>query len=60
MADAAGDRMLAEVAAAFGACGHLDYGEHISMGEHMLQSAACASEAGADEAILQALSGDIS
>ena len=41
--------VLQEISKAFDACGHLDYGERISMEEHMLQTAWLAEQDGADD-----------
>jgi predicted HD phosphohydrolase len=40
--------VLQQISTAFEACGHLDYGERISMEEHMLQTAWIAERDGAD------------
>ena len=50
------DAAVQEIADAFAACGHLDYGESISVQEHMLQTAYLAEKDGAnDELIVAAL-----
>ena len=38
------DEIVEQILDAFAKCGHLDYGEHISMEEHMLQTAFLADE----------------
>jgi len=50
MPEIAADKIIDEILAAFKRCGHLDYGENISMQEHMLQSAWLAEQKGEDEA----------
>jgi predicted HD phosphohydrolase len=54
MPDASTDTVIEEILAAFAACGHLDYGEHISMQEHMLQAACFAEHNGEDDAVIVA------
>ena len=46
--------VIRDIAQAFGTCGHLDYGEHISMQEHMLQCAWLAEQDGADDRLIVA------
>lgn len=46
------DAIIAEILAAFSTNGHLDYGENMSMQEHMLQSACIAEQDGADERLI--------
>lgn len=48
------DEIIDEIRAAFAACGHLDYGESISMQEHMLQAACIAEQKGEDDAVIVA------
>jgi len=48
------EEIIEEILAAFAACGHLDYGESISMQEHMLQSAFLAESKGEDDAVVVA------
>ena len=48
------DAIIAEITGAFAAWGHLDYGESISMREHMLQSAYFAELDGADDRLIVA------
>lgn len=50
------DQAIEEILDAFAACGDLDYGENISMREHMLQTAYLAeSSGGSDDLIVAAL-----
>lgn len=51
-ADATG--IVRQILAAFAARGHLDYGEHIDMQEHMLQAAWLAEQQGEDDAVVVA------
>ena len=46
--------IVEEILAAFAASGHLDYGEHISMQEHMLQAAFLAESKDEDDAVVVA------
>lgn len=48
------DAIVAEILEVFAARGHLDYGEHISMREHMLQAAWIAEQDGADDRLIVA------
>jgi len=48
------DNCIAEILHAFATCGHLDYGENISMQEHMLQTACLAEKDGADDKVVVA------
>ncbi len=48
------EEIVEEILAAFAASGHLDYGEHISMQEHMLQAAFLAENKGEDDAVVVA------
>ena len=48
------DQIIQEILGAFAACGHMDYGENISMQEHMLQAAGIAEKKGEDDAIVVA------
>ncbi|MDH3692700.1 MAG: HD domain-containing protein [Gammaproteobacteria bacterium] len=48
------DGIVDEILSTFGRCGHLDYGEHISMQEHMLQSAFIAQSHGEPEPVIVA------
>ena len=48
------DEIVEEILAAFAACGHMDYGENISMQEHMLQAACIAEQKGEDNAVIVA------
>jgi len=48
------DEIIAEIRKAFAACGHLDYGESISMQEHMLQAACIAEQKGEDDTVIVA------
>jgi len=48
------DLIVEKILAAFAASGHLDYGEHISMEEHMLQAACLAERNGEDDAVIVA------
>ncbi len=54
MPDLTANEIIEEILAAFASCGHLDYGENISMQEHMLQSAWLAEQKGEDEAVVVA------
>ena len=50
------EHAIEQIFNAFATCGHLDYGEHISMQEHMLQAACLAERAGEpDEVVVAAL-----
>ena len=46
------DQVIEEILTAYSACGHLDYGEHISMQEHMLQAAHLAERKGENETVI--------
>lgn len=46
------DQVIEKILAAFDVCGHLDYGEEISMGEHMLQAAHLAEKHGESDDIV--------
>ena len=48
------DAIVDEILAAFEANGHLDYGENMSMQEHMLQTAQIAAQDGGDERLIVA------
>ena len=48
------DEIIEEILAAFAASGHLDYGENISIQEHMLQAAFIAESKGEDDAVVVA------
>ena len=48
------EEIVEEILAAFAASGHLDYGEHINMQEHMLQAAFLAESKGEDDAVVVA------
>lgn len=48
------DEFIAGIIDAFATCGHLDYGEGISMQEHMLQTAFLAEKDGADDRLIVA------
>lgn len=54
MTDITADEIVEEILAAFAACGHMDYGENISMQEHMLQAACIAEQKGEDVAVIVA------
>lgn len=54
MTDTPADEMIEEILAAFAACGHMDYGESISMQEHMIQAACIAERNGEDDAVIVA------
>jgi phosphonate degradation associated HDIG domain protein len=54
MTETNADAIIDEILAAFAASGHLDYGEHISMQEHMLQAACLADRKGEDDAVVVA------
>ena len=54
MPELSADELLQDILAAFAACGHLDYGESISMQEHMLQSAYLAECKGENDALIVA------
>ena len=54
VADVQGDKILEEIVNAFSTCGHLDYGENISMQEHMLQAACLADKDGAGDRLIVA------
>lgn len=54
MTETSADAIIDEILAAFAASGHLDYGEHISMQEHMLQAACLADRKGEDDAVVVA------
>ena len=54
MPETTAEEIVEEILAAFAACGHLDYGEHISMQEHMLQAACIAEQKGEDDAVIVA------
>jgi len=54
MTDITADEIVEEILAAFAACGHMDYGESISMQEHMLQAACIAEQKGEDDAVIVA------
>lgn len=48
------DEIIGQIFDAFAACGHLDYGEDISMREHMLQTACLAENNGEDNRVVVA------
>lgn len=48
------DAIVDEILAAFAANGHLDYGENMTMQEHMLQTAHIAAQNGGDERLVVA------
>ena len=48
------NRVISEILGAFETCGDLDYGENISMREHMLQTACLAERDGRDERVIVA------
>ena len=48
------DEIIDQILDAFATCGHLDYGEDISMREHMLQTACLAENAGEDNRVVVA------
>jgi predicted HD phosphohydrolase len=54
MSELTPDEIIDEIRKAFAACGHLDYGESISMQEHMLQAACLAEKSGEDDAVIVA------
>ena len=48
------DAIIEQILDAFASCGHLDYGEHINMQEHMLQTACFAEQNGEDDRVVVA------
>lgn len=48
------DQVIREILKAYDACGHLDYGENISMQEHMLQAAHLAQSKGENDIVVVA------
>jgi predicted HD phosphohydrolase len=48
------DQVIEEILNAYATCGHLDYGEHISMQEHMLQAAHLAERNGESDTVVVA------
>ena len=54
MPETSAEEVVEEILAAFAASGHLDYGEHISMQEHMLQAAFLAESQGERDAVVVA------
>ena len=54
MPEITADEIVEEIFAAFAVSGHMDYGENISMQEHMLQAACVAEQKGEDDAVIVA------
>ena len=52
--EAQADAIVAQILEAFAVCGHLDYGERVSMKEHMLQAAWFAEQDGGDDRLIVA------
>ena len=48
------NQIVNEILDAFATCGHLDYGENISMQKHMLQAACFAEQKGEDDSTIVA------
>jgi predicted HD phosphohydrolase len=54
MSELTPDEIIDEIRKTFASCGHLDYGESISMQEHMLRAACLAEQKGEDDAVIVA------